>query len=86
MYICTYINIRKYSKTNKIEILAKERKNSLKPCMKIRLWGNGISNKWAQAIIDNMELPEWVEVFLQEDKITSRKFRELRKWMKLCRK
>ena len=64
-----------------IEILAKEWKDSLKTWTVLVLNQTGIWDEWAQAIMDNLELKDWVMLFLQWNSISDKKKEELKQWV-----
>ena len=63
------------------KILAEEWKNSLKPWMMINLSRNKIWDEWAQAIMDNLELKDWVRLSLNQNDISDKKKEELKEWV-----
>ena len=58
--------------------LAKTWKNSLQPWMRIILRENQIWDAWAQAIIDNLELKDWIVLYLENNNITDETKEKLR--------
>ena len=47
-----------------LKILAEEWKDSLKPGMTIQLKWNGVWDKWIDAIVNNLKLRDWIEMYL----------------------
>ena len=73
-----YINVN----FRNIEVLAEEWKNSLQPGMTISFRFDLIWDEWADYIMKNRELKEWMKIYLEYNEISLRKKIELKKRVK----
>ena len=77
-----YIDLKVNSISDEwIKILAKEWKGKLQPWMHIDLSYTEIWDEWVQAIMDNLELKEWVIINLSGNNISKWKIEDLIDWV-----